>query len=232
MHISAISSVIINIAVHDSGPIYYETALRNGMIEPWNALSSLVYLIPVLFFLFRLYPNYSSHKFLIYFAVPLLLLGGIGSTLYHAFRSSNLLMWLDVAPIFVLTLSIGAFFYWMASKKTLIAILLLLSFIFLRYIGFYFFKLQTAINISYFLTGLYMFIPAWFLLRKTKFRGIWLLIASAFLFALSLFMRWYDDFPVQLFKAGTHWLWHILSAAGAMMLGLFIMSQKDKENSF
>jgi hypothetical protein len=212
-------------AVHDSGPVYFETAVRSGIVEPWNSFSSLVYLIPVVWFLIKLYPEYSKHRFLMFFACPLLFVGGTGSTLYHAFRSSQLLMWLDVMPIFILTLSLGAWFLWMTYRRILWAILLLVGFVGVRFLGFVLFELQAAINISYFLTGIYMFIPAWFLLKKTNFQGIGLLLVSVFLFAVALFMRWYDDFPLQLFEAGTHWLWHIFSAAGALLLGFFIVKQ-------
>ncbi len=218
-------------SVSDGGPVYFETAVRDGLIEPWNAVSSLVYLIPVFWFLITLYPTYRKNVLIVYFASPLLLAGGLGSALYHSFRSSPWLMWLDVMPVFILTLSLGAWFLWMAYRKIVWAIIFLVGFVGVRFLGFVLFELQTAINISYFLTGMYMFIPAWFLLKKTKFQGFGLLLISVFLFAIALFMRWYDDFPDQLFKAGTHWLWHIFSAAGTFFLGLFITKQNKIDQS-
>jgi hypothetical protein len=220
----------VHLAIRDSGPVYYETAVRSGIIEPWNSFSSLIYLLPALWFLIRLYPKYTHHSFLVYFATPLLIAGGIGSTLYHAFRSSDVLMWLDVAPIFVLTLSLGAYFYWLSSRNYTLAFLFLFSFVLIRFAGFRIFELQTAINVSYFLTGIYIFVPAWLLLRKIQYRGFSQIILSVIMFGVALFMRWYDDFEYQLFSAGTHWLWHIFSAAGAFFLGEFLVSSKKTVN--
>lgn len=216
----------VHAAVRDSGPVYYETAVRSGIIEPWNAISSLSYLMPACWFLLKCYPKYRDFPFLIFFATPLLILGGIGSTLYHAFRSSNVLMWLDVAPVFVLTLSLGTYFLWLRYRNIYFASLFLLCFIVIRFLGFSIFELQTAINVSYFLTGVYIFIPAILLLQNLNFRGTGLIGISAFLFGFALLMRWNDDFETQFFISGTHWLWHIFSAAGALFLGEFLLSSE------
>jgi hypothetical protein len=220
-----------NSYINDSGPLYYETAMRNGLVEPWNAFSSLVYLLPVIVFLFQLYPHYSKHPFISYFASPLLFIGGVGSMLYHAFRCCDILMWLDVAPIFILTLSLGAYFLYLAYEKKMQSFVFLLLFVAIRYGGFAFFELQTAINISYFLTGVYIFIPAFLLLKKTAFLGWKQLLLSVVLFGIALFMRWYDDYYQHFFSAGTHWLWHIFSAAGAYVLGLFMLMQSSFLNT-
>ena len=107
-------------------------------------------------------------------------------------------------------------------RKKIPAIFLLTGFILLRFIAFKIFQLQTAINVSYFLAGCYIFIPAIFYLQKNQFRHAGFLVSSVVLFGAALLMRYYDDFQNHLFSAGTHWLWHIFSAAGAFLLGNFL----------
>ncbi len=71
----------------DGGPVYFETNLQNFIVEPWNAFSSLTIVLPAIYFLIKLYGKYRNYAFVIYFCCPLLLIGGFGSTFYHAFRS-------------------------------------------------------------------------------------------------------------------------------------------------
>src|SRR5688572_15572541 len=94
--------------VPDHGPIYRETMdLSQFIVEPWNAFSSLTFLIPAFIFLWQLRGQYNRYAFFVYFCSPMLIMGGLGSTLFHAFRSSGWLLAMDVAPIILLVLGIS-----------------------------------------------------------------------------------------------------------------------------
>jgi len=217
--------------VLDNGPIYFETLqwTEGKLIEPWNAFSSLVYLIPVVFFLIHLRGQYRKQGFIVFFALPLLAAGGTGSTLYHAFRSAPALMYLDVFPIVLLTLAVSYWFMYKVMRNYWLPALIIVVTFLIRGITFRGLELQTAINISYFITGLLIFLPAFFYARKGKFQKTGLLLISAALFSASLFFRFWDDNPEQIMHQGTHWLWHVFSAAGAWMLGMYLVKTNTGE---
>lgn len=218
--------------VQDGGPLYQETLLsKGGIVEPWNAFSSLAFLIPVIVFLLRAKGAYAKNIFLVFWCAPLLLAGGIGSTIYHAFRFNPFWMYLDVLPIVILTLSVSFYFlYRIIGKWWLVTLILGVSLI-IRFTGFSYLPVHTAINLSYFINGCLIFIPAILYLRKCNYTAwIWLL-TSVLTFSVALFFRYYD-LEVSVFKQGTHWLWHMFCSAGALCLGEYIFrTLKRKETS-
>lgn len=217
--------------VTDGGPIYHETLPGGTIIEPWNAFSSLALLVPVFFIWLRLRGNYKKNLFLVYWCAPLLLLGGIGSTLYHAFRSSPWLMYLDVLPIVLLTISIGFYFLLKVTSRWWMATAIILISLIIRSIGFSTMSMQTAINFSYLINGAIIFVPAMAYLKQTSFKSLGWLVASVACFALALFFRYFDDFQTQFFPQGTHYLWHACCAIGAMTIGEYLlMTTKTKDN--
>ncbi|HSG67295.1 MAG TPA: hypothetical protein VK994_01215, partial [Bacteroidales bacterium] len=87
-----------NHRLDDGGPIYAETGAGEGLlVEPWNALTSLLMLIPVIYWLIRLRNDMGSYRFMLYI-IPLMALGGLGSALFHGFRASVFFLIMDVAP--------------------------------------------------------------------------------------------------------------------------------------
>ena len=207
---------------HDGGGLYAETNLHNFIAEPWNALSSLFFLIPAIYWLWKIKGNVKDNLFIAW-CVPLLILGGTGSTLFHAFRSSYFLMQLDVLPIVVLTLSVGAFLWHKLVKKWYITFTIIALSFTLR-------KLASAsglfpgqgANISYAISGITIFLPALIILFRTQFYK-WFSISSAvILFAAGLFFRAADWWFIDMLPIGTHFLWHISTAAGAYFLADYL----------
>lgn len=216
--------------VKDFGPIYRETQVenfKNIIVEPWNAFSSLIFLIPVVIVLIKLKKEYKAYPFLVYWAAPLLAIGGIGSTLYHAFRSHPGLLIMDFAPIALLSLSIAFFFLNRLLRRWWLSVLIIVAIMFLRTLAFQFYdgtNHQTPINIAYFLTGVMVGVPIIIFLIKSKFAKIKIFLFTIFLFAISLFFRSADDWIIDFMPMGTHWLWHFFSAAGALTMGIYIYS--------
>ncbi|MBN2681758.1 MAG: hypothetical protein JXR58_04570 [Bacteroidales bacterium] len=207
----------------DGGPIYHETDLSHFIAEPWNAFSSLVIALPAIYFLWKLKGNYKLYSFVIYFCAPLLIAGGIGSTLFHAFRAHTFFLVLDIAPIAVLTMGLSVWFiYRLIPKWYYVAAIVVFLFL-LRGIIFTYFEGSDAINIMYFYTGSLIFVPGLLFVRKTNYCCLNLLLLSTLMFGISLFFRFYDDFPEQFMHMGTHWLWHVFSGIGALFLGLYLV---------
>lgn len=156
--------------VPDGGPIYKETVdLSQYIVEPWNAYSSLTFLIPAFFFLWQLRGQYTRYAFLVYYCSPMLILGGLGSTFFHGFRSSSWLLWMDVLPIVFLTLGISIWMWLKVLHNKIYLVPILLIFGLFSYLSWKFLNGQDAISASYFIRGIMLFLPCFLFLQKTKF---------------------------------------------------------------
>jgi hemolysin III len=204
----------------DGGVIYAETRPEHFIVEPWNAYSSLAFLLPVIYWAIKLRGQYRQNSFLT-FCIPLLAVGGIGSTVYHAFRNSRWLLMMDVLPIAVLTLAVSLYFWWRVLPHWGYVFMVATASLLMRFTAFDMFAGQTAVNLAYLINGITLFLPALMLLWKTKFRG-WndIVLATAF-FILALVFRKIDD-RFEWMVMGTHWLWHICTAVGVFFLADYL----------
>jgi hemolysin III len=205
----------------DGGLIYKETDLEAFIAEPFNALSSLTFLIPVVIFLLRLKGNYSQNKFLIFFCSPLLFIGGIGSTLFHGLRSSQWLLMMDWLPILILSLGISLYFWHKVLGKILNTALVIIGFVILQFISVKIADGQDSMNLTYFVRGNMIFLPMIIYAYRTKFLFSFNLFLSVLLFISALVFRYVDE-KYETISIGTHFLWHISSAIGAYFLGNYI----------
>jgi hypothetical protein len=205
----------------DGGPIYRETDLNAFISEPFNAISSLTFWIPVFLFLYNLRGKYHQYPFLIYFCSPLLFIGGLGSTLFHAFRSSQWLLIMDWLPILLLTVGIAVFFWHKVLKNPSYTIATTLIFVILQYSISEFASGQDKINLGYFIRGNMIFLPMIIISFQTQFFKLGWLLLSLFFFVLALFFRYIDE-KYHIFDVGTHFLWHISTSVGAFFMGMFI----------
>lgn len=217
-----------NESLKDGGPIYTETDTSNFIVEPFNALSSLAFLIPALYWLYCLRKAYYKNLFIVC-CIPLLLAGGMGSTLYHAFRTTPFFLFLDFAPIIILTVMVSIFLWNKLFGMWWYTVLLFIPVIALRYYAFKFLASHDAINLGYFLTGLMIFLPILLLLIKYQFLGWRNFLISLLLFSFSLAFRRADSIDPPLLNMGTHWLWHLFGAAGCHYLALYLHSIINKE---
>lgn len=215
----------------DGGPLYAETNMHSFIAEPFNAISSLAYLIPAIFWMLRVKSSMKDFPFLVS-CLPFLVAGGIGSTLYHAFRTSPYLLMMDVLPIAIVTLMVSIYFWIKVLNKWWQVFFILVPFMFSRFFIFRFISSgeipelqvdrQTAINISYFISGVMIFLPAMILIFRKKFLHSFPLVASCLLFILGLTFRETDSWQIASMPMGTHWLWHVSTAAGCWFLGEYL----------
>ncbi|MBN2747790.1 MAG: hypothetical protein JXR34_13770, partial [Bacteroidales bacterium] len=157
--------------IYDSGPLYHEFHFDSWIKEPWNAYSSLFFLLPVLFWLWKLRGQYLKYP-MITILLPLLFLNAIGSTVYHAFRASNLALMLDWMPAMIMNTILCWYFWNKIIKKPLISGGIVLTFFMLS--GFIMSNFAAtlgdrAINLSYLLIGLGFLIPMLIFLFNTRF---------------------------------------------------------------
>jgi hypothetical protein len=209
----------------DGGPIYAETPphLHPGqwLIEPWNAVSSLLIVLPGLFFLYRLRGYYRQEVLLTACAV-LLILGGMGSTLFHGLRVSRWFLSLDVLPtllVFVLItlhLWVRAVGNWVLAVALVLAEFGLSAFVYTQLKGSY------AINLAYFIRGTAFFLPLVILLYRTRFRQSVLVLGGLLSFVLALWFRTADKDMTHILEMGTHFLWHSATGIGGLLLAEYL----------
>lgn len=215
--------------IFDQGPLYHEFIADGTVREPWNAYSSLVFFIPVIFWILYLRGQYKDHKIIVAL-LPFLFLNGIGSTLYHAFRTSDFLLLLDWMPATIMSILLSSYFWTKIVKKWYFGFLCVLAFYVASSVVV---GLVTtpenrdlAPNISYFFVGCSFLIPIVIHLYKNQFR-FWYHVFAAFLFlGFSLLFRTLDyptpnPFPALL-PQGTHFLWHVFSSFAVFSMGFYI----------
>lgn len=170
---------------------------------------------------------------MVYFCIPLLIAGGLGSTLFHAFRSSGWLLLMDVLPIVALVLGISIVMWLkVIPKKWWIAPILLLFFglTYLTSIGL---DGQDRISAGYVVRGTMLLLPCLLFLLRTHFRDARLFFAASFFLVLALTFRYLDEkIQLDFMPWGTHWLWHVSTAFAAYFLGEYLIRLKCNDHKF
>ena len=218
----------------DGGQIYAETDFDRFIVEPWNAVSSLFILLPAVYWAVKLKGQYREYPF-ITFCIPLLFLGGLGSTLFHAFRNSPYLLLLDITPTAILTVALAIYFWIKVLPKWWIAILIVIVSVSIRYLAFHYMDRPDAVIVSYAISGSVLFIPTLILLYQTRLAYSVYIFVSLACFILSFIFRQTDRIEQSLLPMGTHFLWHILTGVGAFFLAEYLyklhLQEKDVDVS-
>lgn len=223
----------IIIVPSDDGPVYRETTdLSQFIVEPWNAYSSLTFLVPAFFFLWKLRGRYVDNAFLVYFCIPMLILGGLGSTFFHAFRSSGWLLAMDVLPIVFLVLALSIWMWLKVLSKKWMIVPVIITFVGLTYLTRISLEGQDRISAGYLVRGAMLLIPCFWFLRKTQFKHGRLLFYTTFFLTLALTFRFLDEkVYLEFMPWGTHWLWHVSTAFAACFLGEYLIRSNERVNN-
>jgi len=165
----------------------------------------------------RLWGRFRSYPFLSC-CLPILLAGGIGGTVYHAFRRSTFFFLMDIIPISVLGLA-GAIY--LAVKLTRRWAWLYIGGSVLVYVVanellFRVIKpsIMWAVGLSYATLAAIVITLMVLVLAKTRFRHVGWAAGGVVSFAIGFFFRQIDDQSARLLNLtmGTHWLWHTFGA--------------------
>jgi hypothetical protein len=195
----------------DGGPVYTETDPSCLIAEPWNAASALLFLVLVLAWAVRLRGRYRRYPFLAC-CLPVLAVGGVGGTIYHAFRAARIFLVMDYLPIYVLGVA-ATIYLWVRVSPRLWHVLLVLGLSVLLQQLAWLLPAHYAISVSYASLAVLILVPAVAVLVRTRFRdGGWVVLALA-CFGVGLFFRIADAWRPPLLPMGTHWLWHLFGAA-------------------
>ena len=210
---------------HDSGPIYQETLAGRLPVEPFNTFSNIFFLIIIIYFSLKVYRDYRNHRFLAW-SLPVLFLGFIGGTIYHATRSHDVWMYMDWLPIVILCLAVSVYYtikLKISRKNRIFLILVILFLVFgVRLIPL---TPHVKTSVGYIATAIGLLLPIITYFYTTKLHH-WGFVLLAFLsFGLAISFRILDNF-VYIIPMGTHWLWHVFGALSVFFLINYIYNDK------
>lgn len=196
----------------DGGPIYAETDFDQFVVEPFNATSSALFVVMATYWIWRVSRSPELNFFLLYGSI-VLLIGGIGGTVYHAFRTSKIWITMDWLPILILTMSAAVYFLSRVLSKKWLMIPFFIFFFAVQWLNFKYFPSSLKTNFSYAVMGFTLLAPIMLYLYRTKFRyGMWIGISFGS-FVLAVLSRYLD--PYQILPMGTHFLWHLFGLVAA-----------------
>lgn len=221
--------ILLQLRMQDGGGFYAETNPSAWIVEPWNAFSSLFFLLPVFYWLFRLRGRYWVYKE-ITLSLPFLFLGGMGSTLFHAFRVHFIFILLDVLPVLFLTVAVSIYFWVKILPRWYYVFGIILGFMLLQFGLIAVLPRGYGINVAYFLRGVILFLPMVLILRKINFRYANLLFLGMAFFIMALIFRSLDKTAVFILPMGSHFLWHLGTVVGVFYLTEFMYRLINLEN--
>ena len=203
------------------GPIYAETDLAQFPVEPLATYANVVFLLILFYWAFRTRLDFRRYP-LIVGGLPLLAVGWIGGTVYHASRSHTLWLILDFAPIFMLVLLATVYFWKCVTHSWMwTAVLAAGPVLIYREIA-----LSGALPVNYFITlgyamlGGNLLIPTFWHCWKYNRNALGYIIAAVFAFALALIFRQYDFELARTswLPLGSHFLWHLCGGVSTYFL--------------
>jgi hypothetical protein len=214
----------------DGGPFYHEFHADEFIKEPWNAYSSLLFFIPIIFWLFKLRGEYKKN-YIILLILPFLFINGLGSTLYHAFRSSEVFLFLDFLPASFMSFILSSYLWSRLTNSILKAIAIVAGFYILGLSCLFFLSKIPALdqlgpNIAYLIVGASYFIPIVIILFKTNWFKINLVLLSLGSLGTALLFRLLDypseNHLAEYLPQGTHFLWHAFSVIAVFSMGYYV----------
>ena len=212
------------------GPVYLETDMSKVIVEPLNTITAGIFLLVTVIWLVRLRGRYRTRPFIIA-CQPLLLIGCIGGTIYHAFRGQLVWLMMDWIPIAVLTLAAAIYLWSKLFKHWYIAILIVPGLFLFQLFNFRVIGAllghHVSIAVSYSTLALLIFVPMMCILVKTRWRYAVLPAAATVCFGAAIAFRTTDKWWLQSFPRGTHFLWHLFGAAAAYLLIEYVYRLPD-----
>ncbi len=211
----------------DFGPRYTETNFDQFPVEPLNTFSNLLFLFVCLYWFLKLkHISNSSFKTYLKRALPLLLIGYLGGTLYHATRAHWLWMLMDVLPIYLIGWLTALYLWGLVNvSKKLIFMAFLVLFLLPNIILWTFYsEFSHKITFGYISLVVPCLLPILIDLYNTRWKFVVSVFIPLILISIALTMRVLDDHPwiQNNYPWGTHWLWHMGGALTSHFLLLFM----------
>ncbi|UKJ08135.1 hypothetical protein [Solitalea lacus] len=206
----------------DGGPVYTETNLDYFIVEPFNALSCLLFVVMTIYWAIKLKGHYKDFLFLTT-CVTFLGIGAIGGLFYHAFRRSHVFLLMDWIPILILCFMAGVYLLYKVTRKRYYTASIMLAALIIMSVIWKFSTVEnnhSAININYGFMAAIVVGPTFSHLIINNFYK-WIYPALALVsFGLGLFFRIADNWVIL--PMGTHFLWHTFGAIAANFMFIYL----------
>jgi hemolysin III len=217
---------LANSRLPDGGPRYVETDLtRHPIVEPFNTVTAIFFGLIALAWLWQLRHKQPNRSLKLASAI-ILLMGGIGGTIFHGTRSHWFFLMLDVVPIIILIIGYSIHLFYTIKMLPLAAVLVLVVFL-LRLSGSIFgISEQAQITLGYGFSGSLILVPLVLSLQRQQWRHlIWVLMALVSFIVALLFRLADSALPatqwISVFWMGTHFLWHTFGALATVLLIIY-----------
>jgi len=223
--------MVLQEAAQELGHQYTEYHPDLLIQQPWNAITSLFFFIPVAYWGSKLRGRYKDYPILTTI-LPLAFLNGVGSTLWHSNDQMGIFALLDALPPLVMMLILTTYFWKFTLGKWGAAIFIMVGFLVTNIAVMVWASRSGSslgANLYYLLMGFMVAIPIVRVLVRTKGQGWRLIALTVFFLIAALTFRLIDSpnpFPETL-PQGTHFLWHLVSALAYFPLGYFLIFLKN-----
>jgi hypothetical protein len=197
----------------DWGPIYKETLYGRWPVEPWNTVTTLFFLIFVVYWAWKIKHTWRQHPLLVA-TLPVIFVGFVGGFLYHSFRDNKLWLLMDWGPIMVSAL-ICCVFYWrtlLHSWPQSLAATFVPLFIVIVFLQNY---LPTGLlmSLGYPLLTVLVLTPLFLFVRHKKLYELRDLFYAVVCVCSAITLRFLDrTSAMEFLPMGSHFLWHTLGA--------------------
>jgi hemolysin III len=232
------AAALVDLRLDDGGPVYAETlpldTLADRIIaEPWNAGTAVLFLALAAWGWLRLGRSGRHDGFLVW-ALPLLAVGGVGGTVYHATRAHHAWLLLDAMPIVGLVLGASVVLWrrllggrwWMAFGT---AILALLGVRWAVTAGGGAMPNHLAAMLGYAILATLILVPLIWYLQRNRWRGASLIAGAVAAFIIAIACRTGDAFAGTWCGAGLHAAWHLAGLAACHLLIAFFAADARRD---
>ena len=206
----------------DGGPIYSETDVKAVIVEPYNTLSTVLFLLMSVYWYGRLKGSFMKFPYLTS-SLILLTIGGVGGLIYHAFRYSSFFLFMDWLPIMILCMMTSLYFIYKLANSWFWSIAFFLLVFIVDRVCWELIPESNGnlrANVNYTILGLGVVIPTILILKKADYANWHLVLYAIISFSTALFFRIVDHWGIL--SMGTHFLWHVFGALAGNFMLLFI----------
>lgn len=209
---------------NDQGPIYLETIMGRFPVEPWNTVSNFLFLAIIVYWVWRLKDDVRTHRF-IAGAMPVLIVGWVGGTVYHATRSHDVWLFMDFVPIALLVMAVSMFFWRRQGVRWWWVPLLVFGPFVVVMTGMSILDMPRSMRpvAGYPTLAISILLPvAWNLVRE-RYADWGLVVGALAVFVAAVGFRSIDGrLLLETLPMGTHWLWHSFGAGAVHILIIYI----------
>lgn len=211
----------------DYGPIYKETLYGRWPVEPYNTLTTILFLIVVLYWWWKIKDNYREHT-LIALVLPVIGIGFVGGFLYHSLRNNYAWLLLDWVPI-IIAANIAAVYFWRTLIKSWVLAFVITYAplaIFIASVRVFNFDMH-FLSASYAVLAVSVIAPIVVFVSTRPRVGLRHFLFAVLCVIAAIILRILDRHEAMSFlPMGSHFLWHTFGAMTCYFLVGYVYLQK------